>query len=124
MRGGNQQIWKRFCEAYTRMLQTEFYEQEYPEFAKQVAELGSDVVSTRAVQDAIKSGLNPTDCINDLLTVALEGSRYSMEALDDFVEQFKMLINAGGVFPFKRLEEGEEETEDIRNALMSALKTD
>lgn len=126
----SEQIWNNFCEAATCSFQTEYFGQQYPEYAEKLNRIGFRTMLKEHIVYALKHGMNPTQCIEDLLKCGLDGSRYSFECIDGFITGFRMLIDAGGVFPYQKLLDAnydqvcEEEFADyqVRGALLDAFR--
>ena len=121
--------WNDFCDAVSAINSSEFFEEYYPEVAKRFHNDEYQEYVVEEITAAIKAGLDPTKCIDDVVTINLQSPRYALESIDIMIDAIDKLMNIGGKFPFRKLFEQEcpyieEETSnyEIRAKFIDHLK--
>jgi len=96
------QNWDDYYTAFTTSLCTEFYGDDYPNYAKQ-HDISGSKFDYKIVKEFLESGLNPQYGLDKFIKSLLEGSRYAKEIEDEIPVYIKMFFDAGAKFDFDSL---------------------
>ncbi len=97
--------WNMFKKACLEMNCTEFYSETYPLLGKYCDDYGyNKEFILKFINKAVKDeGKKYQDCLDDILTIILDGARYSHESIGCDIECIKYLLQKGAILPEERI---------------------